>query len=197
MPLHLENQINDKENIDSTLEVNANPTIISSSLIFNTELPKLEKQINDRESYEAFQSPTIEMSHPVLQENFQRSTKTVNKESDITQTDDENQENQNPDKTDNKNEASFSMAFTLPVEYLPKKKRIKLEGKGKSKLPSVGTSDMWWNTEMKKEQAKKEKQERILKNKQLREEKKKIAEEKKKLQEKMKEIAKKIKIEKL
>ncbi|XP_074108464.1 uncharacterized protein LOC141533467 [Cotesia typhae] len=37
----------------------------------------------------------------------------------------------------------FDDAFKMPTNYLPKKKRIKLESSGKSKLPSAGTSDQW------------------------------------------------------
>ncbi|XP_044576908.1 uncharacterized protein LOC123260043 [Cotesia glomerata] len=37
----------------------------------------------------------------------------------------------------------FDDAFKMPTDYLPKKKRIKLESSGKLKLPSAGTSDQW------------------------------------------------------
>lgn len=94
----------------------------------------------------------------------------------------------------------FTDAFTLPIEYLPKKKKAKLAASGKPKLPAVGTSEEWWKIQMEKEQAQKLKQEQIAKKKLLREEKKKLAEEKKKylreVQEKINDIQKKIKTEK-
>jgi len=50
---------------------------------------------------------------------------------------------------------SFANAFTLPPEYLPKKKKIKLQVSGKRKLPSVGTSDAWWDLAIEKDEQKK------------------------------------------
>lgn len=89
----------------------------------------------------------------------------------------------------------FKNVFTLPTEYLPKKKRIKVEASGKAKLPAAGTSDAWFERELEKERKQKEKEKKLAKKKQLQEEKKKLAQEKKLLQEKMKEIQKKIKLE--
>ena len=74
-----------------------------------------------------------------------------------------------------KSEQCFNDAFTLPIKYLSKKKRIKLEATGKPKLPSAGTSDDWINYHKKKE-------EKADKIKNLRNEKKKLEEEKKVLQ---------------
>ncbi|XP_044590350.1 uncharacterized protein LOC123268953 [Cotesia glomerata] len=53
--------------------------------------------------------------------------------------------------------------FTLPLDYLLKKKIIKIEKTGKSKLPSVGISDEWYK-QLKKEKLKNMKEEK-LKNK--------------------------------
>jgi len=78
--------------------------------------------------------------------------------------------------------------FTLPLEYLPKKK-VRIEKSGKSKLPSVGTSDEWYQHQLEKENVKRIKEEK-QKNK------KRLQEEKKKLMEKVKELQKKIKEEK-
>ncbi|XP_011305773.1 uncharacterized protein [Fopius arisanus] len=57
----------------------------------------------------------------------------------------------------------FSEAFTLPVEYLPKKKKTKIEASGKPKLPSAGTSDEWFNYHVEKEKRQKIKEEKIKK----------------------------------
>ncbi|XP_036151114.1 uncharacterized protein LOC105833505 [Monomorium pharaonis] len=89
----------------------------------------------------------------------------------------------------------FSEAFTLPLKYLPSKKRSKVEALGKSKLPSAVTSDKWFNHHLQKEKLQEIKKEKIKKKKELQEQKKKLAKEKKELQEKMKEIQKKIKQE--
>ncbi|XP_074101289.1 uncharacterized protein LOC141528905 [Cotesia typhae] len=90
---------------------------------------------------------------------------------------------------DNSPKKPFKEIFTLPVEYLPKKKRCRVEKSGKSKLPSVGTSDEWYQSELEKEKIKKQQQDKKLKRKELQD-------EKKKLQEKVKEIQKKLKEEK-
>ncbi|XP_074102208.1 uncharacterized protein LOC141529525 isoform X2 [Cotesia typhae] len=89
----------------------------------------------------------------------------------------------------------FDDAFKMPTNYLPKKKRIKLESSGKFKLPSAGTSDQWVQYHSKKENDRKIKEEKLQKRKKLQEEKKLLAEEKKKLQDKMKAIQQKIKEE--
>lgn len=105
---------------------------------------------------------------------------------------------------------SFSTAFTLPFEYLPKKKKAKLAASGKTKLPSVGTSDEWWKVQMEKEEEQRAKREESTKKKlqQLEkkkkaeekkkqaEEKKKLVEEKKKLKQKIESIQKQLKKEK-
>ena len=85
--------------------------------------------------------------------------------------------------------------FTLPTEYLPKKKKIKVEASGKAKLPAAGTSDAWFEWQLEKERKQKEKEEKIAKKKRLQEEKKKLAQEKKIIQERMNEIQKRIKHE--
>lgn len=89
----------------------------------------------------------------------------------------------------------FKNVFTLPTEYLPKKKKVKVEASGRPKLPAAGTSDAWFEWQLEKERKQKEKEEKLAKKKQLQEEKKKLAQEKKLLQEKMKELQKKIKLE--
>ncbi|CAH2090693.1 unnamed protein product [Euphydryas editha] len=89
----------------------------------------------------------------------------------------------------------FDDAFKMPTDYLPKKKRIKLESSRKPKLPSAGTSDQWMQYHSKKENDRKIKEEKLQKRKKLQEEKKLLAEEKKKLQDKMKAIQQKIKEE--
>lgn len=89
----------------------------------------------------------------------------------------------------------FDNAFTLPTDYLPKKKRIKVESSGKPKLPAAATSDQWMQHHMEKENKRKVKEEKLQHRKKLQEEKKLLAEEKKKLQDKMKAIQKKIKEE--
>jgi len=85
---------------------------------------------------------------------------------------------------------SFSKAFTMPTKYLPKKKRMKLEATGKSKLPAAGTSDAWLQMQLEKGE----------KKRQLAEEKKKLdarmKEEKRKVDEKIKELFQRIKKEK-
>ena len=63
---------------------------------------------------------------------------------------------------------AFQNAFLLPMEFLPRKKKAKLEKSNKSKKPSAGTSDEWLKLE----------KERLLKQK-LQDEKK--AEKKKHL----------------
>jgi len=83
----------------------------------------------------------------------------------------------------------------LPLEYLPKKKKIKLEVSGKRKLPSVGTSDAWWDLAIEKDEQKKMKLEKAAKKKILQEKKKELAKEKKKLQQKINELQKEIKSE--
>ena len=45
----------------------------------------------------------------------------------------------------------FYKAFTLPVQYLPKKKRSKVKASGKPKLQSAGISDEWYNYHLEKE----------------------------------------------
>lgn len=90
---------------------------------------------------------------------------------------------------------SFSQAFQLPIKYLSKKKRAKLEEEGKSKVPAVGTSDAWWQMHLAKEEENKKKDEKASRKKILRDEKKKLADAKKELQKKMKEIQEKIKME--
>lgn len=54
----------------------------------------------------------------------------------------------------------------MPTAYLPKKRRIKVEGSGKPKLPATGTADVckWWDYNIKKKERNK--------NKKLQEEKK-------------------------
>ncbi|CAG5102830.1 Protein of unknown function [Cotesia congregata] len=47
-------------------------------------------------------------------------------------------------RQDNSPKTPLKEIFTLPVEYLPKKKRSQVEKSGKSKLPSVGTSKEWY-----------------------------------------------------
>ncbi|KAK0174340.1 hypothetical protein PV327_010123 [Microctonus hyperodae] len=64
--------------------------------------------------------------------------------------------------------------FTLPLEYLPTKKRAKIEKSGKSKLPSVGTSDAWYEHQLEKENIKKIKEEKQKNRKRLQDEKKKL-----------------------
>ncbi|KAK0073301.1 hypothetical protein PV325_009949, partial [Microctonus aethiopoides] len=77
--------------------------------------------------------------------------------------------------------------FTLPLEYLPKKKRVKIEKSGKSKLPSVGTSDAWFEHQLEKENLKKIKEEKQKNKKRLQEEKKKLMDQLKALQTQIKE----------
>ncbi|EFN68700.1 hypothetical protein EAG_01981 [Camponotus floridanus] len=72
---------------------------------------------------------------------------------------------------DNSPKTPFKEVFTLPVEYLPKKKRCRIEKTGKSKLPSVGTSDEWYTLQLKKESLKKQQEEKKQKKKRLQEEK--------------------------
>ena len=67
---------------------------------------------------------------------------------------------------------SFSECFTMPVDFLPKKKKIKLEKSGKTKVPAVGTSDEFWKMINEKQEAKKIKQEKAEKKKLLQEKKK-------------------------
>lgn len=108
-----------------------------------------------------------------------------------------------PTGTNHSPEQSFANAFTLPPEYLPKKKRAKLEKTGLPQPPAVRTCDKWWNVLQDKEEEKKTKQEKLAEKKALQEAKKKLAEEKKKLaeeskktQNRMKDLAKRIKTEK-
>ncbi|XP_066590732.1 uncharacterized protein [Prorops nasuta] len=107
-------------------------------------------------------------------------------------------ENNNPaanEGVDIHQDACFANAFTLPVDYLPTKKKAKLKASGKRKLPAAGTADEWWNYNMEKERQKKEKEEKLIQKKKLQQQKKELAEEKKVLAQKMKEIAEKIKKE--
>lgn len=83
----------------------------------------------------------------------------------------------------------------MPLKYLSKKKKAKIEGQNKPKLPSVGTSDAWWKIHLAKEEEIKKKEEKTLRKKSLQEKKKILAEEKKLLQKKMKEIQEAIKKE--
>lgn len=84
----------------------------------------------------------------------------------------------------------------MPTEYLPKKKRIKVEASGKSKPPAAGTSDDWWKLHLEKQAKQKIKDDKLANKRKLQEEKKQLAQEKKKLEQKMKEIQEKIKKEK-
>ncbi|XP_033217277.1 uncharacterized protein LOC117173028 [Belonocnema kinseyi] len=83
---------------------------------------------------------------------------------------------------------TFKEVFTLPVEYLHKKKRIAVEKTGISKLPSVGSSDAWYGIHLEKENIKRRKR----KNNKI----KKMQEDKKKLMEQVRAIHKRIKEEK-
>ncbi|XP_044588687.1 uncharacterized protein LOC123268991 [Cotesia glomerata] len=60
--------------------------------------------------------------------------------------------------------------FTLPLNYLPKKKTIKIEKTGKSKLSFVDTSDEWYKQKLKKEKLKNMKEEKFNNKKILKEE---------------------------
>jgi len=87
---------------------------------------------------------------------------------------------------------SFSKAFTMPTKYLPKKKRMKLEATGKSKLPAASTSDAWLQMQLEKEEKKRQQEEKIAQRKELQRQKKQLAEEKKKLNARMKEEKRKV-----
>lgn len=67
---------------------------------------------------------------------------------------------------------------------MPKKKRIKVEKSGKSKLPSAETSDAWYKLQLEKENIKKVKEEKQKNKKNYK---------KRKLIKQVKEIQKKLK----
>ena len=97
-------------------------------------------------------------------------------------------------------QANFAIAFTLPPEYLSKKKKAKLAATKKPKQPSVGTSEEWWKLQMEQEQKQKTKEEKKAQKQLLKESKKKLEEERKKymleMKEKINKIQKQIKSEK-
>lgn len=68
-------------------------------------------------------------------------------------------------------ENPFDNAFKMPSDYLPKRKRIKVESSGKPRLLSAGTSDQWMQYHSKKENYHKIKEEKQQKRKQFLEEK--------------------------
>ncbi|XP_014475888.1 PREDICTED: uncharacterized protein LOC106745117, partial [Dinoponera quadriceps] len=88
----------------------------------------------------AFATPTID-KHSEVQRCQTFSQSVIGKENDSISA--------NKIETDAGN--PFDNAFTMPPNYLPKKKRIKLEISGKPKLPSAGTSDQWMQYHSKKE----------------------------------------------
>lgn len=59
----------------------------------------------------------------------------------------------------------------MPSDYLPKRKRIKVESSGKPRLLSADTSDQWMQYHSKKENYHKIKEEKQQKRKQFLEEK--------------------------
>ena len=107
-------------------------------------------------------------AHGILMENYQ-SFKTVDNQNrevfPLLQKSLEDEENQIS--------KSFSKAFLLPEQYLPKNKRLKLEKTCKKKLPAAGTSDEWVKFY-------EEKEKKRLEIKQLQDEKKVLADEAKK-----------------
>ena len=66
---------------------------------------------------------------------------------------------------------NFAEAFTLSTKYLLQQKRMKFEGSGKPKRPAAATSDAWSQEHLQKEQKEKIKHEKIVKKKNLQEEK--------------------------
>ncbi|CAD6208596.1 GSCOCG00012746001-RA-CDS, partial [Cotesia congregata] len=98
------------------------------------------------------------------------STITANHETELS----EHNNNKLPSTNDTSPKRPLKEIFTLPSEYLPKKKRLKLEKSGKSKLPSVGTSNEWYQHQLEKENLKKIKEEKLKNKKKLQEEKKKL-----------------------
>ena len=57
--------------------------------------------------------------------------------------------------------------FTLPVEFLPKKKKIKVQNSNKNRVPSVGTSDDLYQIKLKEQKEKQYKTEKLEKKKKL------------------------------
>ena len=53
--------------------------------------------------------------------------------------------------------------FTLPVKYLPKKKKENILKSGKPKLPVVATSQEWINMQLEKEKLKEEEEKKSWK----------------------------------
>ena len=71
-------------------------------------------------------------------------------------------------------EVAFKNSFLLPVKYLPRRRKLKLEKSGKLKIPVVGTSDEWWKLE-------KEKEAKETRKKMLQAQKKALADQKKQI----------------
>jgi len=73
----------------------------------------------------------------------------------------------------------------------PKKKKIKLEVSGKRKLPSVGTSDAWWDLAIEKDEQKKMKLEKAAKKKSYKKRKKSLQKRRKNCSKKLMNCKKK------
>ena len=105
----------------------------------------------------------------------------------------ENQKNQeNQDNQESLISKCFNNASTLPYRYLPKKKKLKLEKSGKTKLPAAGSPDQWLKYHEEKEKELLIKEQKAVERKILQEEKRKLAAESNRLKEKMQEIQKKL-----